>query len=519
MPQAAQCAIVIFGASGDLSQLKLVPAIYELVREGLLSEKFALIGYARSNQKKDGTPLNDQTYRNDCYEAIKKNARHKPIDEALWKRIQDKIYYVAGAYDGVDDHARLAAALAKADQAHQCGGNRLYYISTPPDAFEGIISRLGERLKSDPATGWKHLIIEKPFGRDLASAIHLNEVLHKYWTEDQVFRIDHYLGKEALQNMMVMRFANSIFEPIWNYKYIDHVQITVSETLSADDRAGYYDHSGAMRDMIQNHIFQLMALVAMEPPVALDATSIRDEKVKVYRSIRPMRPDQIDSMCIRGQYGAGSYMNKDKSVPTNGYLKAKGVPPSSMTETFAAIKLYIDNWRWGGTPFYIRTGKCLNRKLSEATVRFRSPPLTLFQKQHEATVYPNDLIIRVQPEEGISWRLNAKVPGGTLNIKSVALEFQYKTAFHVEPPEAYERLIYDGMIGDQTLFIRADETEAAWQVIDPIEQHWAKSALRPQEYAPGSWGPQKSCDLIEDDGRRWIQDNDGEAEPIIACSL
>jgi glucose-6-phosphate 1-dehydrogenase len=271
--------------------------------------------------------------------------------------------------------------------------------------------------------------------------------------------------------------------------------------------------------MIQNHIFQLMALVAMEPPVGLDATSIRDEKVKVYRSIRPIRPDQFDSFCVRGQYGAGEYKNKDKSVPTAGYLKARGVNPASVTETFAAIKLYIDSWRWSGTPFYIRTGKCLNKKLSEVAVRFRSPPLTLFQKQSEAHVYPNDLIIRVQPEEGISWRLNGKVPGGTLNIKSVALDFQYKTAFHVEPPEAYERLIYDGILGDQSLFIRGDEAEAAWTVIDPIEQHWAKSKVLPQEYKPGSWGPQKSLDLMEDDGRRWIQTEDGEADPIIACSL
>jgi glucose-6-phosphate 1-dehydrogenase len=522
MPSAAQCAVVIFGASGDLSQLKLVPAIYELAREGLWSDKSPLIGYARSSTKKDGTPLNDEVYRHDCYEAIKKNARHKPIDEALWKKMEQNIFYVSGAYDGAEDHGKLAALLAKLDKSHDSGGNRLFYISTPPDAFEGIITRLGERNKAagaDRPSGWQRLIIEKPFGRDLASAKHLNAVLHKYWEEKEIFRIDHYLGKEALQNMMVMRFANSIFEPIWNYKYIDHVQITVSETLSADDRAGYYEKSGAMRDMIQNHIFQLMALVAMEPPVALDATSIRDEKVKVYRSVRPMRPDQIDTQCIRGQYGPGEYLNKDKKVPTNGYLKAKGVAPGSMTESFAAIKLYIDNWRWSGMPFYIRTGKCLNRKLSEVAVRFRSPPLTLFQKQSDAHIYPNDLIIRVQPEEGISWRLNAKVPGGTLNIKSVALEFEYKTAFNVEPPEAYERLIYDGMIGDQTLFIRGDETEAAWAVIDPIEAHWAASKTPPQQYPPGSWGPEKAMDLIEDDGRRWIQTADGEAEPIIACSL
>jgi glucose-6-phosphate 1-dehydrogenase len=502
MPAAAQCAVVIFGASGDLSQLKLVPA--------------------GSSTKKDGSPLNDEVYRKDCAEAIRKNARHKPIDEALLKKMQENIFYVSGGYDSADDHAHLASVLARCDKTHNTGGNRLFYISTPPDAFEGIISRLGERQKMqgpEKPTGWQRLIIEKPFGRDLASAVHLNSLLHADFAENQIFRIDHFLGKEALQNMMVMRFANSIFEPIWNYKYIDHVQITVSETLSADDRAGYYEKSGAMRDMIQNHIFQLMALVAMEPPVALDATSIRDEKVKVFQSIRPIRPEQFDAYCVRGQYGAGEYLKKDAKVPTNGYLKAKGVAPGSMTETFAGIKLYIDNWRWSGTPFYIRTGKCLAKKLSEVTIRFRSPPLTLFQKQDTAAIFPNDLVIRVQPEEGISWRLNAKVPGGTLNIKSVALEYLYKTAFHVEPPEAYERLIHDAMIGDQTLFIRGDEAEAAWKVIDPIEQYWAKSKIPPQEYKPGSWGPQKSKDLIEEDGRRWVQDTDGEAEPIIACSL
>jgi len=521
MPAAVKCAIVIFGASGDLSQLKLIPALYELMREGLVSDRFALVGYARSDKKKDGTPLNDESYRNDCHQAVLKNARHKPVDEAVWKKLEQNIFYVHGSYDGVEDHAHLASVLARLDKTHDTGGNRLFYISTPPDAFEGIITRLGEEVKEgapNQPKGWHHLIIEKPFGRDLASAKHLNAVLHKYWEENEVFRIDHFLGKEALQNLMVVRFANSIFEPIWNYKYIDHVQISVSETLSADDRAGYYDKSGAMRDMIQNHIFQLMALVAMEPPAGLDATNIRDEKVKVFRSIRPIRPEQFEACCVRGQYGPGEYENKGKKVPTPGYLKVKGVAPNTVTETFAGLKLYIDNWRWSGTPFYIRTGKCLAKKLSEVTIRFRSPPLTLFQKQCESPLFPNDLVIRVQPEEGISWRLNAKVPGGHLNIKSVALDFAYKTTFNVEPPEAYERLIHDAMTGDQTLFIRGDEAEAAWMVIDPIEQYWANSKIPPQQYTPGSWGPQKSADLLGNDGRHWTQDI-GDPEPVVACAV
>ncbi len=530
MASAAPCAIVIYGASGDLAALKLVPAIYEMASEGLLAEKFVLVGYARSKEKKikgpDGqetrVPLDDAQYRKDCREAIEKNARKKPIDLEVWKRLEQNIFYVAGAYDSADDQDRLANRLAELDKSHQTDGNRLFYISTPPDAFTGIIQRLGEREQAkENGRGWNRLIIEKPFGHDLASAKALNQLLHKYWAENQIFRIDHYLGKETVQNLLVMRFANSIFEPIWNYKYIDHVQITVSETLSSDGRIGYYDKSGATRDMIQNHIFQLMALVAMEPPVALDEQSIRDEKVKVFKSVRPIRPSRVDDFAVRGQYGAGEYENKGKKVPTPGYREAakKEKIETTRTETFAAVKLYIDNWRWSGMPFYIRTGKCLPSKLSEVVVRFRSPPLTLFRKQATSAVYPNDLIIRVQPEEGISWRLNGKVPGSEMNIKSVALDFLYKTAFNVEPPEAYERLIHDAIGGEQTLFIRGDEAEAAWQVIDPIEQAWAKSEAFPEEYAPGTWRPKKAMDLIELDGRRWSQNADGEAEPIIACSI
>jgi len=319
------------------------------------------------------------------------------------------------------------------------------------------------------------------------------------------------LGKETVQNLMVMRFANSIFEPIWNYKYIDHVQITVSETLGVGDRAGYYDKSGAMRDMVQNHLFQLMAMVSMEPPAALDAISIRDEKVKVYKSVRPFTDRHIQNFVVRGQYTA--------AAGKKGYLQEKDVPPGSQTETFVALKLFIDNWRWSGTPFYLRTGKYMPEKLSEVVVRFRSPPLALFQKQCDSQVYPNDLIIRVQPEEGISWRFNGKVPGGSMNIKPVAMSMAYSTTFHVEPPEAYERLIFDAISGDQTLFIRGDETEAAWDVVDPIIQSWEQNHVQSEPYTPGTWGPQRAIDLIEHDGRRWLHAGDEDSEPVIACSL
>ena len=512
MPTAPPCALVIFGASGDLAKRKLIPAIYELARQKMLSEQFVLVGFSRSE-------MTDEQFRRECRDAIQDFARTKPVDETVWKRLENAIHYVRGDYGCNEDFGRLKSALEEFDQQYKTAGSRLFYVSTPPNAFGPIIECLGKNelvQKDTQQKSWQRIILEKPFGTDLASARALNALLHKYFSENQVFRIDHYLGKETVQNLMVMRFANSIFEPIWNYKYIDHVQITVSETLGVGSRGGYYDKSGALRDMVQNHMFQLMALVAMEPPAALDAVSIRDEKVKVYKSVRPLRPEHVEQYTVRGQYSAGS-MDGQK---TAGYRKEKDVPPESKTETFAALKLYIDNWRWSGMPFYLRTGKFLPEKLSEIVVRFRSPPLTLFQKQCESPVYPNDLIIRVQPEEGISWRLNGKVPGGSMNIKSVTLDFLYKTTFHVEPPEAYERLIFDAMLGDQTLFIRGDEVEAAWAVIDPIEQGWAQSKSPPQDYAPGSWGPRKALDLIELDGRRWLHSGaDDEAEPIIACSL
>jgi glucose-6-phosphate 1-dehydrogenase len=508
MRTAPPCALVIFGASGDLAQRKLIPAIYEMAREKLLPDQFTLVGFARS-------PMTDEEYRKDCREAVQKFARTKPVDMALWSKIEPRISYFQADYGSAEDHHRLAQKLAAADKEYGTAGNRLFYLSTPPGQFKPIIDCLGQQHAPAGEKTYRRIIIEKPFGRDLPSAKELNNLLHKYFAEEQVFRIDHYLGKETVQNLMVMRFANSILEPIWNYKYIDHVQITVSETLGVGSRGGYYDKSGALRDMIQNHLFQLMALIAMEPPTALDAISIRDEKLKVYKSVRPIRPAMVDDFTVRGQYGAGE-ANGQK---TDGYRKEKGVDPASTTETFAALKLFIDNWRWSGTPFYLRTGKFLPEKLSEVVVRFRSPPLTLFQKQCESPVYPNDLVVRVQPEEGISWRLNGKVPGGQMNIKSVALDFLYKTTFNVEPPEAYERLIYDAMAGDQTLFIRGDEAEAAWAVIDPIEQGWIESKRPPEEYTPGSWGPQRAMDIIELDGRRWQHGANGDHEPIVACSL
>ena len=518
MSDASPCAMVIFGASGDLAKLKLIPAMYELAIEGLLAADFALVGYAR-------TAMSDDDFRKICQESIAKNARTAKkggVDEAKLKWLLDRTFYHTGNYDQPADFEKLKTRLAELDTKFNTAGNRLFYISTPPGAFDPIANNLGkcglvQRTMSgalEHEGAWQRVIIEKPFGHDLKTAQQLNALLTKNFHESQIFRIDHYLGKETVQNLMVLRFANSIFEPIWNYKYIDHVQITVAESVSADDRAGYYDKSGALRDMVQNHIFQLMALVAMEAPAALDARSIRDEKVKVYKSIRQLRESRVDDFVVRGQYGPGEVKGK----ATDGYTKAKGVEPGSTTETFAAVKLYIDNWRWSGTPFYIRTGKCMPSKVSEVVVRFRAPPLTLFQKQCDTPVYPNDLVIRVAPHEGISMHLNGKVPGGTMNIKSVELNFDYADTFKKEAPEAYERLIFDAINGDQTLFIRGDEAEAAWEVIDVILSGWGKSKRPPEEYAPGSWGPKKAMELIEMDGRRWCS-SDTQDEPVIACAL
>jgi glucose-6-phosphate 1-dehydrogenase len=489
----------------------LIPALYNLAKQQLLSREFAVIGVGRS-------PMSDDDARKKVTEDYKQFASGA-VDADLWEWFIRRISYISGDFDDPATYDKLKETLAEVDQEHNSHGNYFFYMATAPQFFGDVVERLAKvGLMTEENSHWRRVIIEKPFGHDLESAEHLNGVLHEYFEEKQVFRIDHYLGKETVQNLLVMRFANAIFEPIWNYKYIDHVQITVSETVSADDRAGYYDRSGATRDMIQNHMFQLMALVAMEPPAALDSVSIRDEKVKVYKCARRLGQTPVDAVAVRGQYTAGEFKSKDQKIKTAGYLKARGVAPGSTTETFSALKLFIDNWRWSGMPFYLRTGKCLPEKLSEIVVRFRTAPLTLFQKQCDTPVYPNDLVIRVQPEEGISWRLNAKVPGGAMNIKPVALDFLYKTAFKTDPPEAYERLLYDALLGDQTLFIRGDEAEAAWQVIDPIEKAWAASKAAPQPYAPDTWGPKAAMDLSELDGRRWLHSGE-EEEPVVACSI
>ena len=510
MPAPSPCILVIFGASGDLAGLKLLPAIYALAREGLLPEAFALVGYSR-------TEMTDESFGDRFREAV---GAAGEVDEGLLKGLLERTYYQVGQYDQARDFDALKRRLDELDDSHGTEGNRLFYLSTPPSTFAPIANCLGERglvRRGYGMSPWARVVIEKPFGYDLESAEKLNQQLYQRLTEEQIFRIDHYLGKELVQNILVLRFANVMFEPVWNHRYVDHVQITVAETISADERAGYYDKAGALRDMVQNHMLQLLALVAMEPPVGLDARSTRDEKVKVFKSIRSIKPEQVAQYAVRGQYGPGDH----DGGHTNGYRRAKGVDPQSTTETFAAVKMYIDNWRWNGTPFYLRTGKCLPKKSSEIAIRFRRPPIALFQKQCESPVYANDLIIHVSPNAGITLRVNGKVPGTALNIKQVAFDFNYAETFKMAPPEAYERLIADALAGDQGLFIRGDEAEAAWSVVDPILKGWRKldeAGERPEEYAPGSWGPKAGFSLIEKDHRQWIESEE-TPEPVLACSI
>jgi glucose-6-phosphate 1-dehydrogenase len=515
MPSVSPCAIIIFGASGDLAKLKLIPALYELLREGLLPDEFALVGYSR-------TKMTDDEFRDRCREAVKTNARSAKADgpdEKLLQKLCDRAYYHPGGYDDNASYDALKSELEQYDQKHGTRGNRLFYLSTPPSAFVPISETLGERgliTKGDNQDSWQRVIIEKPFGTDLESAKKLNAELLAVLAEEQIFRIDHYLGKETVQNLMVLRFANSLFEPLWNSDHVDHVQITVAESVNADDRAGYFDKSGTLRDMVQNHLFQILALTAMEPPASPDARNIRDEKVKVFRSIRRIDPKKIDRVAVRGQYGKGEAGGKK----TDGYTNAEGIAEGSQTETFVAAKFHIDNWRWNGTPFYLRTGKALEQKLSEIAVRFKQPPQGMFRAACDGPVDANDLVIRIAPHEGLSLRINAKVPGGQMNIKEVALDFDYSDTFHKQPPEAYERLIHDAIAGDQTLFIRNDEAEAAWTVIEPILTAWqdaGSSAKPPAEYEPGGWGPKAADDLIAADGRHWLQ---GKPDtPVIACAL
>jgi glucose-6-phosphate 1-dehydrogenase len=485
------CAIVIFGATGDLTHRKLIPALYHLVRDGLLPASCAIVGYARSAGS-------DETLR----ESLRK-ALDLPAGDAVWEQFAQNIFYHRSDYGDPNGYRSLGDLLTRIDQERGTGGNRLFYLATPPGVAADVARHLGEAGLVPPPNGtgpWARLVVEKPFGHDLASAADLNRRLAAVFDESQIFRIDHYLGKETVQNLLVFRFANGLFEPVWNAKHVDHVQITVSESLGVEGRGGYFEGAGILRDMVQNHLLQILCLVGMEPPAVLEADAIRDEKVQLLRSLRPIRPEDVAGMSARGQYGAGWIDGEE--VPA--YRDEPGVAPDSRTETYVALRLWVDNWRWAGVPFYLRAGKRLPKRATEVAVQFKEVPRILFNRDPNAALAPNVLVIRIQPDEGISLRFAAKVPGPAVRIQPVRMEFSYGAAFGQEPPEAYERLLLDAMLGESTLFTRRDEVEAAWAVVDPIRAGWQQEEGADLPiYAAGTWGPDAADAFIHADGREW----------------
>jgi glucose-6-phosphate 1-dehydrogenase len=490
---APPCAMVIFGATGDLTKRKLIPALYNLIVHGLLPEAFAVVGVGRSE-------LSDEEFRKRMEKDLKEFATEE-IDPKKLKWLSSRLRYVVVDPAKPKTFKDLADALAAVDEERGTAGNYLFYLAVPPSIFEEYVDRLGETgLMKETGESWRRVIIEKPFGHDLDSARALNRKLREILEERQIFRIDHYLGKETVQNIMAFRFANGIFEPIWNRRYIDHVQITVAETVGVEERAGYYEEAGALRDMVQNHMFQLLALIAMEPPVSFAADTVRDERVKVLSAIRPLSPEDVLHSAVRGQYGEG--VSDDKAVPA--YRAENGVAPASNVETFAALELFVDNWRWADVPFYLRTGKRLPKRASEIAIQFKPAPLMLFRDTPIEKLNANLLVLHIQPDEGISLRFEGKVPGPAMRLGTVRMAFQYEDYFGRQAQTGYETLLYDCMLGDSTLFHRSDMVEAGWCVVTPILDVW--KALTPRNfpnYAAGSWGPKEADELIQKGGRTW----------------
>ena len=487
------CTMVIFGATGDLTSRKLVPALYNLARERRLPGGFSVVGFARRD-------WSDEFFRETLLEGVNANSRSGPAEPALWASFADGLFYHRSSFDDANGYQGLAERLGAIDAERGTAGNRVFYLATPPESYAEIIRQLGAAgLNRSQGGGWTRIIVEKPFGRDLESARALNQQLLAVFDEEQIYRIDHYLGKETVQNIIVARFANSIFEPIWDRRYVDHVQITVAESIGVEDRGGYYDSSGALRDMIQNHLSQLLTLVAMEPPVSYDPDAVRDEKVKVLRAIKPIAPEEVDRYTVRGQYGAGSVNGR----PLAGYREERGVAPDSQTETYVALKLFIDSWRWAGVPFYLRSGKALPRRVSEIAIQFKTVPIMLFADTPMHDIEPNVLAIKIQPDEGITLKFGSKVPGQQ-QIRPVTMDFRYGTSFGVASPEAYERLLLDCMLGDGTLFTRRDEVEASWALITPIHEGWENGPPQPfPNYEAGTWGPAAADEFMARDGRAW----------------
>ena len=491
-------SFVIFGASGDLTRRKLIPALYNLACADLLPHDFHVIGFAV-------TPMDDDSFRESMRTGLQESHEANPYDATIWNAFAKNLHYITADFLAPEGYEKLKAQLESIEKATDNPDNRLFYLATPPGFYADIVNRLGEHGLVSPnykqGEGWSRIIIEKPFGNDLPSSIDLNTSIHQVFKEEQIYRIDHYLGKETVQNIMAFRFANAIIEPIWNRRYVDHVQITAAETLGVEHRGGYYEKAGVLRDMFQNHLLQLLTIVAMEPPVKYGSSSTRDRKADVMKAIVPINPENLGEIAVRGQYGPGTM--EDKPVP--GYRQEEGVSPDSKTETFAALKLTVDNWRWAEVPFYLRSGKRMPSKVTEIVIQFKRVPHMFFHLSPDDQMEPNVLTMRIAPDEGIALRFGAKLPGPGMHLRQVQMNFSYAEAFKVQPATAYETLLLDAMEGDPTLFNRADVVEMSWGVIEPILDIWA--ATKPYQpfpnYGAGTWGPSASDQILARDGRAW----------------
>jgi len=500
--------IVIFGASGDLTSKKLIPAIFSLKTQKLLPEKYAVLGVGR-------TKISTDDFRIRMSKAIISNSEEKVTDQNLISDFTKNLYYHSMDNVSENEYSELKKVLQELDNKYNSGENYIFYTATPPSMYEVIAVNLAKAGLCNQQNGFRRIIIEKPFGYDLESGRELNNTLHELISEDQIFRIDHYLGKETVQNLLVTRFANGIFEPLWNRNYIHRIEITSAESIGVEERGGYYDSSGALRDMVQNHLLQMVGMTAMEPPSSLDANAIRNEVLKVFQSLQPIREEDVPDQVIRGQY-TGSLI---RGECVTGYRYEKGVAADSRTETYVAIKFFINNWRWGGVPFYIRTGKRLPTRVTEIVIHFKQTPHHLFQREF-GKLSANQLIIRIQPDEGILLKFDMKEPGAGFNVKNVNMDFHYKDLADIRVPSAYERLLHDVMLGDSTLFSRDDEVETAWRFLEPIQKAWANNkAIKVFGYPAGTWGPEHANDLIQGEGLTWRYPCKNLADEELYCEL
>ncbi len=497
VPPGDPCLLVLFGASGDLTRRLLMPALYNLARDGLLSKNFAVLGVALDE-------LSDETFRERMTEQVRQFNTRPTFDEGVWQNLVGRLHYLPAKFDDPAAFRRLAEAMARLDAEVQAGGNALFYLATPPAVFGLVADQLAAAGLANAEHGWRRLVVEKPFGHDLESARALNRQLRAHWREEQVYRIDHYLGKETVQNLLAFRFANGLFEPLWNKSHVDHIQFTVSETVGVEGRGRYYDTAGVLRDMVQNHMLQMLAYLCMEPPASFRADAVRNEKVKLLDAVRRPTAEDVRRSAVRGQYGPGK---KADGSPAVGYRQEPAVAPGSATETFAALRLFIDNWRWDGVPVYLRSGKALWKRGTEIRVQFKKAPEVVFRDTPAAgSLQSNALLFHIQPDQGIELRFQAKTPGPALVLQKVAMRFDYRESFEAARGTGYEVLLYNAMIGDATLFTRSDLVESAWEIVQPVLDAWA--AEPPADfpnYPAGTWGPKAAYELLERDGRRWVE--------------